>query len=50
MHSIWEKHYLDKLVPASRDDDGVGGDRAEAHAGHPLSVTVRLTNGVLALP
>lgn len=24
--------YLDKLVPASRDNDGVGGDRAEAHA------------------
>lgn len=41
--------YLDQLVPASRDNDGVGGDRAEAHTGHPLSVAVWVTNGVLAL-
>jgi len=44
-----QKRYLDKLVPASRDNDGVGGDRAEAHTGHPLGVTIRLANGVLAL-
>ena len=42
--------YLDQLVPTSRDNDGVTCDRAEAHAGHPLGVTVWLTNGVLALP
>lgn len=41
--------YLDQLVPASGDNDGVGGDRAEAHAGHPLSVAIWVTNGVLAL-
>ena len=41
--------YLDQLVPAGGDNDGVGGDRAEAHAGHPLSVTIWVTNGVLAL-
>lgn len=41
--------YLDELVPASRDNDGVGCDRAEAHTGHPLIVAVRVTNGVLAL-
>ena len=41
--------HLDKLVPASRDNDGVVGDGAEAHAGHPLSVAVWLANGVLAL-
>lgn len=41
--------YLDQLVPASRDNDGVGGDGAEAHTGHPLKVAIWLTNGVLAL-
>lgn len=41
--------YLDQLVPASRDNDRVGGDGAEAHAGHPLEVAIGLTNGVLAL-
>ena len=39
---------LDQLVPAARHDDGVGGGRREAHAGHPLGVAV-LGDGVLAL-
>lgn len=41
--------HLDQPVPASGDDDGVGGDWGEAHARHPLRVTIRLSNGVLAL-
>ena len=48
-YSLELQGHLDKLVPASRDNDGVVGDRAEAHAGDPLGVAVWLTNGVLAL-
>jgi len=40
--------YLDNLVPASRDNDGVGGVRREADAGDPLGVAV-LLDGELAL-
>jgi len=39
---------LDDLVPASGDDDGVGGVRGEADAGDPLGVTI-LLDGELAL-
>ena len=39
---------LDDLVPASRDDDGVGDVGAEANAGDPLGVAV-LLDVVLAL-
>lgn len=42
------KTYLDKLVPASRDDDGVLGVGAEAHARNPLGVTL-VGDGVLAV-
>ena len=42
------KTYLDKLVPASRDDDGVLGVGAEAHARNPLGVAL-VGDGVLAV-
>jgi hypothetical protein len=41
-------NYLDDLVPASGDNDGVGGVGREADAGDPLGVTI-LLNGELAL-
>lgn len=40
--------YLDQLVPASRDDDGVLGVGGEADAGHPLSVAL-VGDGELAV-
>merc|ERR1712195_121100 len=40
---------LDKVVPAARDDHGVGWRRREAHARHPLGVSIFL-DGVLAFP
>lgn len=40
--------YLDELVPASRDDDGVLGVGREAHARNPLSVAL-VGDGVLAV-
>lgn len=40
--------YLDDLVPASGNDDGVGGVGGEADAGDPLGVTI-LLDGELAL-
>jgi hypothetical protein len=40
--------YLDELVPASGNDDGVLGVRAEAHARNPLGVTL-VGDGVLAV-
>ena len=40
--------YLDELVPASRDDDGVLGVGAEADAGHPLGVAL-VGDGELAV-
>ena len=40
--------YLDVLVPAARDNDGVLVVGGEPHAGHPVTVTL-LLDGVLAL-
>lgn len=40
--------HLDELVPASGDDDGVLGVGREAHARHPLGVTL-VGDGVLAV-
>lgn len=40
--------YLHKLIPASRDDDGVLGVGAEAHARHPLGVAL-VGDGELAV-
>lgn len=40
--------YLDKLVPARGDNDGVLGVGAESHAGNPLSVAL-LGDGELAV-
>lgn len=40
--------YLDKLVPAARDDDGVLRVRAEADAGHPFGVAL-VGDGELAV-
>jgi hypothetical protein len=40
--------YLDKLVPARRDDDGVRRVGAEAHARSPLGVAL-VGNGELAV-
>lgn len=40
--------HLDKLVPASRDNDGVLGVGREAHARDPLGVTL-VGDGVLAV-
>ena len=40
--------YLDELVPASRDNDGVLGVGAEADARHPLGVAL-LGDGELAV-
>lgn len=40
--------HLDELVPTSRDDDGVLGVGREAHARHPLGVTL-VGDGVLAV-
>lgn len=38
----WDGIYLDDLVPASGDDDGVGGVGGEADAGDPLGVAILL--------
>jgi len=43
-----KKYYLDDLVPASGDNDGVGGVGREADAGDPLGVAI-LLDGELAL-
>jgi hypothetical protein len=40
--------YLDELVPASGDDDGVLGVGREAYARHPLGVAL-VSDGVLAV-
>lgn len=40
--------YLDELIPARRDNDGVLGVGAEAHARHPLGVAL-VGDGVLAV-
>ena len=40
--------YLDKLVPAAGDDNGVLGVRAEANAGDPFGVTL-VGDGKLAV-
>ena len=40
--------YLDELVPASGDNDGVLGVGAEAHTGNPLGVAL-VGDGVLAV-
>jgi len=45
--AVGEVPDFDKLVPASGDDDGVGGVGGEADAGHPLGMTV-LGDGVFA--
>src|SRR4051812_2733781 len=42
------KTHLDQLVPASADDDGVLGVRAEPHAGNPLGVAL-VGDGELAV-
>ena len=44
----WNRAYLDELVPASGDNDGVLGVGAEAHAGDPLSVAL-VGDGELAV-
>jgi hypothetical protein len=46
--AVGEVPDLDKLVPAARHDDGVGGVGGEADARNPLGVVV-LGDGVLAL-
>lgn len=43
-----KKTYLDKLIPARGDNDGVLRVRAEAHARNPLSVAL-VSDGVLAV-
>ena len=45
---VVETAYLDKLVPAARDDDGILGVGREADARDPVRVTV-LGEGVLAI-
>ena len=45
--TIVARVYLDKLVPASRDDDGSLGKGRESDAGNPLGVAV-LLDGELA--
>ena len=40
--------YLNKLVPASRNNDGVLGVGAEAHARHPVGVAL-VGDGELAV-
>jgi hypothetical protein len=45
---IWSLTYLDELIPASGDDDGVLGVGRESHAGDPLGVAL-VGDGVLAV-